>query len=328
MQPIEYKEPGGKNFLYCVRNLMDVVEAEAPDTPAYATVGGGASAALGAEGTVIDTTNRLILPPVNLYKPQYRENGSLADCDILLFSTDKAAVNGLRRALTPDQDILKNGDETMRAHEEAKPGADLKIGVTPLATLQDYEKGLALTRDFVSERVEYPNGTRRFNIYNLSTLLPDEYFEPWQQQLPSGGFMPVMHPVIQVANYGSRTSYGVRDRDVKKIQKMHRSIGAAFGMDLEWTQGNRQVDIRVDKTTMAHPGVEAALEFLTKKNALRYKDTRPVTSRRRAALFALKQALHRPADKYMEKYGQEGLLFDHVLSRFTGEDQTKLTPKS
>lgn len=324
VQPIFETEKGGKNVLACIDNIMDVVATETPDMTPFVILGGGASAALAAKGTQVDVSNGLVLPPRDLYKPQYRENGSLTDCDILLFDTDSAAVTALRRALTPNPYKIQSGTEAEITHEEAKPGNHLKIGVTPLTSLDAYERQSRVTKDFVSHRVEYPNGTRRFQIFNVSILLPDEYFEPWQQELPSGKHIPIMHPVIQMANYGSRACHGVRHRDVEKLQKMHANIGHVFGMEVDWVQDMRHVNIRVNKQWSANPAVEAALEFLAKKNELDFRQTRQTTGTLRSAAFAIKKALHRPADKYLEKLGQEGWLFDHVLSRSTGEDQTKL----
>lgn len=323
-EPVPYQDPGGRNFLFCVDDLVDVVMREAPDTPPYYLLGGGVSAALSEQGTHIDIATGSICPPRNLYKPQFRDNGSQADCDILLASSSQEAADQLRKALTPNPTKLTQGSDEERKLERAKPGCDLKIGVSPLTTEEEYESGSRLTADFVSKRVEANDGKRTFRILDLVVELPDEYFDQWQQVLPSGKTIPTMHPVILMANYASRVCHGIRHRDVAKLQKMHQSVGHYFDTEIEWDQRQRRADIRVNRATMSHTGVEAALEFLSKKNTLMYAKNRSRMGRLGAGIYAVKQTLHRPADRYLEKLGQGGPLFDHVLSKISGERQTRL----
>ena len=335
LQPEKSDDPGD-NYFEIIANLDECIqnEEDCKDVQ-YLMLGGGASAALAHEGTEIDVENRRIIPPKDIKKRQYREeNGTKADVDILVVSNDEEAVKAVRRALTPDDSKIHGGTHEEQVYELDKPGARLKIGVTGLMSGAKYwgeddsmlgQAVRLFKKDWVSQRVQYadPDKTRTVAIADVEVELPEDYFEPWEMVLKDGGSVSVPHPLLQVLFYLSRASHGVREkRDGKKVDDMMRNVGPVFGTQLIWSS-NRQT-ARVVSPRPQDPGVRAAMTFVDEKNALRYSNTKERMGKFEAGLLAAKIAIHRKLDtwEFVRALGQDGLLYDKVISKFSGEDQS------
>ena len=328
----------GENYFDIINNLDTCIRSVDAMTP-YFVLGGGVTTVLQNPETVIDTENRLVIPPQDIYKPQYREdNGTLTDVDILVVTSDPKKVLKIRDALVPDQSILQtSNDEQIRHQELAKPGSQLKIGVTGLLTEKELhyrphslkEKIVHdIKKDWVSQRVGLDDESYKWAISNVEVDLPDDYFEPWQMVLKNGETIQVLHPLIHVLCYPARASHGIRRRDVKKVQGMMDNIGDQFAARL--VLDSKRQTASIDLYGPGNDGVKAAKEFCDLKNELRWPKTRQELGRYEAGLLAGRIALHRILDKYkfFEQFGQGGWLYDHKLADFSGERTTEATPIS
>lgn len=328
---VESTHQRGENVIDIIGNLRACIENNIIECPQYFILGGVAVAALTDPETRFDLEKKRIIPPKNLRKDQYRENGTLGDIDILVDTLSTEKVDQIRQAIEPDDHLIEHGTIEQISYEKSKPGYKQKIGVTPLVSQKEY---LGITKnplkrltkivlkDFVSERVVDHKGRKSWRLADIQVDITDGYFEPWEQELPNGETIPVLHPVLQMACYPGRPSHGIRKRDVEKVQKIEKVVGPAFAVHLEWGDRNRTLDIVSEsKKTQAY---DSAIEFVHQKNELNYRNNKNRMGRRTAAWFALKQTLHRPADTYLAHLGQEGWLYDHVLSKASGERQQKI----
>lgn len=322
-------EPG-ENALKIMSNLVDCIENEYANLPEerpipnYYVVGGGAVAALTDSATVFDFESippKVIAKPT-LFKAQFRKNGSLGDIDIIV-QGDNTDADIIRAALTPNETVLGTDSQKDIDYELSKPGAKLKIGVTPLRPESDYQKK-GLLRDFVSERVVDERGHTSLRILDVEVPLTDDYWQVWHQVLTNGvDYIPVMNPVTQVGNYIARTCYDEpRKRDVQKLEDMERVVGPAFGISLR--RNPRDKIVGIDAHDPYNPQYGPVIEFLDQKLTRHFQRNKEVLGTSSAAWFAIKQALHKPADTYLEKVGQGGWLFDKVLSPISGERQQKI----
>lgn len=333
-KPERHYEPG-ENYFDIIGNLDACVRSIDPTT-AYFVLGGGVTDALKNPETVIDEENHLVIPPEDIYKPQYRkENGTLADVDILVASKDLSKVLAIRDALVPDRTLLQSSDEQAKRKELDKPGRRLKIGVTGLMSENELnhrprtlrEKFIHdITKDWVSQRIQLDDQSYKWAISNVEVDLPDEYFEPWRMVLKNGSTIPVLHPLIHVLCYAARPSYGIRRRDVDKVRSMMDNIGYRFAAGLQLDDKNQTASIELYGS--ANEGIKAAKEFCDSKNELRWSKTRQELGSYEAGLLAARIALHRMADKskFLEQFGQGGWLFDHFLARFSGEQAIEYQP--
>ncbi|HEX5797677.1 MAG TPA: hypothetical protein VFX86_04795 [Candidatus Saccharimonadales bacterium] len=333
LQP-EKNHDGGGNYFDIIANLDECIRREAGEDVEYLMLGGGAAAALTDPNTQIDVENHRIIPPSDITKSQYREdNGTKADVDILVLSTDEEVVDSVRNALTPREKGKYDGNEEERglARELDKPGARLKIGVTGLMPGSEYHdqpanplgKAIKLfKKDWVSQRLQYHSDVRSVAISDVEVQLPQDYFEPWQMVLKNDETVAVPHPLIQVLCYLSRASHGVREqRDGEKVDKMMHNIGPVFGAHLIW--GDKRQTARMVIATPPGPGVRAAADFVDQKNKLRFEYTKERMSKLEAGVLAAKIAIHRRLDtwKFVRALGQDGWLYDNIIARFSGERQ-------
>ncbi|HEY5442562.1 MAG TPA: hypothetical protein VIJ68_03420 [Candidatus Saccharimonadales bacterium] len=335
------KHTGGENYFDIIGNLDECIRASAGEDVQYVMLGGGAAAALMNEETVIDTENKLITPPADIRKPQYRfDTGTMADVDILVVSADEEVIDKVRAALEPNLAVLQDEESTeaQKARELAKPGARLKVGVTGLESAEEYNQEPAglkdkakrvIRKDWVSRRLQDADGAKSFVISDVEVYLPDEYFDQWRLQLPNGETVPTLHPLIQVLCYTSRASHGIRKRDVSKVSKIMDNVGPDFGASLEWGSRQRTASIALEEPT-TDPGVKAARRFSDTKNELRWRYTKERLGKPEAALLAARMALHRQLDtrKFFVQFGQGGLIYDKLLSRISGERQQALSPQA
>ena len=327
LKPERHHEEG-ENYFDIIANLDECVRLKDTTTP-YFVLGGCVTAALANPKTVIDNENRFIIPPENIYKPQYRQNnGTLSDVDILVVSKDTRKVLAIRDALVPDPTILKSGDDQASQTELSKPGGRLKIGVTGLLSEDELhyrprslrEKIIHdITKDYVSQRAQFDDGSYKWAISNIEVDLPDEYFEPWQMVLKNNNTVPVLNPLIHVLCYASRTCHGIRKRDVEKVRTIMDNIGNKFAASLLLDDKNQTASIELNGSV--NEGVKAAKEFCDLKNELRWPKTRHEMGVYEAGLLASRIALHRAVDKweFLEQFGQGGWLYDHLFSRFSRE---------
>jgi hypothetical protein len=168
-------------------------------------LGGGSSAALSEEGTVIDIGNLSVNAPGTLEKPRVRpHNGRVADVDLLVLSSDPRTIKRARRALTPDPRVLAGNDKAAIERELQKPGAKLKIGVCGLTPGNKYNpesfdnnsKRLIhnLKSDFVSHRVRNEDGTISWRLADIDVLLPEAAFQTWQTNIGDKVSIPSLIP--------------------------------------------------------------------------------------------------------------------------------------
>ncbi len=312
------KEHGpGENCFDIVHDLDQRIREVSDVT--YFVAGGVSAAALKNKNTIIDPATQTITPPSDIFKAQYRENGTLGDLDLIVLTDDIDELDKIRCALTP----LPNDEEGF-----SKPGAKLKIGVTGLKTANS-KSGGSLSEGFVSNRILQQDGTITWEIVDITEVLSPESLQPWTLQLPGGNIVPVMHPVMQMICYGARTGHGIRKRDIEKLEDMEKVVGPVLGVKLNWINGRQKVEI--ERTTRTRCSFDEALDFLYRKNTqLHYEQTRKRLGAKRAGALAVKIALHRHVDThdFYEQFGQGGPLFDKVFSKFTGERQQKLKATS
>jgi hypothetical protein len=321
LKPEQHFE-AGENYFDIIQGFNQTVVEAVGEEVGYVMMGGGASAALMDKNTVIDIENRRIIPPANIHKDQFRKkNGTIADIDVLVFTID-----------TQDPDDITDVDK-VRAALEVSYGSKLKIGVTGLHAGENYDKRQAsntfldhIKKDWVSDRLEYPDGTRYVAIGDQKVELPAEYFETWEMELLNKQTMeietvPVFHPLLQVMCYLSRASHGVRPRDIEKVTDIMKNIGGKFGAELNWGKKNQTANIKHGPPP--DDGVVEAIDFCDRKNNLRWRDTRRDLGISEAAWMATRIAIHRQLDTraFFEQFGQGGWLFDHVISKFSGEKQ-------
>lgn len=328
LQP-EKNHDGGENYFDIIANLDECIRSEEGcEDVSYFMLGGGAAAALADERTIVDIRNHRIIPPADIRKDQYRsDNGTMADVDILVMSADEDVITSVKSALEPKK--VEDGDIDPQK-ESAKPGAKLKIGVTGLMPGSEYHDepssmvGRAIKtikKDWVSQRLSYENGVRTFAISDVEVELPSEYFEPWEMVLKDGKSVSVPHPLIQVLNYLSRACHGVREqRDGEKVDKMMQNIGPLFGAGVVWDDKRQTAKMTVESP---EPGVNAAVDFVDRKNSLRWQYTQERMGKLEAGLLAARIAIHRKLDtwKFVRALGQDGILYDKVISKFSGERQ-------
>lgn len=327
LQP-EKQHDRGDNFYDCIANLDTLIRQEVGEDVDYVMIGGGASEPLKDSRTRLEDPD--IIPPDDLFKPQFREDtGAKCDVDLIILTRDPQVIKRIKRALRPNKKILAEGTEEQKQAELAKPGAKLKLGITGMVSGEDYYKPSEGTKakamkgfmkDWTSHRLEFEDGRRIFTISDVIVNLPDEYFEPHYLVLKNGERVPVLHPLIQVLCYASRTCHGIRIRDVSKVTEIMDNIGERYGAHLVWGKNNETVSLVFDQPT-TNPGVLAALKFADDKNALRWLYTKNRLGMRQACLLAGKQAVHRFVDIHFVEFGQGGPLYDKVLSKFSDEDQ-------
>lgn len=319
---------GGENYFDIIAQTPELVaDAVGPEVK-YFHVGGGASAALMDPATIVDRDSRSIIPPKGIYKPQFRHNnGTRTDDDQLVMSTDLDVVKAVRDAQLPILGLLRSGTPEQQKLEKSKPGAKLKIGVTGLTPAEEYfapPKSIIskfVHGVFISERLEAEDGQKSFAISDIEVKLPEDYFEPWQLILSSGKAVPVLNPMIQVMCYMSRTSHGIRGRDTDKVQAIVDNFGQDFNARLRWGHQRQAAELVFGED--ANPGLLAAADFVRQKNALRYNQTKHRMGKPAAGLLAAEIALHRRVDsaEALQRLGQQGWLYDHVLSKFSREQQ-------
>ncbi len=316
----------------------------------YVMMGGCAIEALRNPDTKYDFDNKEMIPPDNIEKSQFREDdGTRIDFDALVFAVDHrdpkkpTKMNKVRKALEPDHSIINDPESSPEAvaKEKSKVGYKLKIGVTGLRPGEEYDTDPAslpkkllhgIMKDWVSHRLEYEDGTRFVTIADVKVQLPDEYFdEVWYLVLKNGQRIPVFHPLIQVLCYTSRASHGTRPRDVPKISEVMPIIGPVFEAELELGKKNQTADVILHNPAIVGKGVMAAARFSEEKNNIRWRNrhTRSDMSTADAALFATRAAIHRQLDtrKFFTQFGRGGWLYDHVISKFSGERQDKVRQK-
>jgi hypothetical protein len=325
----------GENVFDIIQNIDNYIIREIGVDTQYFMMGGCSSSALADPRTRIDEATRRIIPPQDIHKDQFRrENGSQTDIDILVLSSDQKVVDGVRRALTPDHSVLTSelANKEEKQYEHNKPGAKLKVGVTglladgqyqPNSSLKDKIKGF-IKNDWVSYRTITDDNTIFFRIADIKAALPESYFEPWYLQLKDGNCVPVFHPMIQVLCYLSRTSHGIRKRDINKVQSIMDNFGHQFSALLTWD--NSQHTGKIQQVNTSNEGIEAAVNFVIQKNNLRWKNTKERIGKNKAALLAARIAIHRRLDnsERLTALGQEGWIYDNILSRISGERQQKL----
>jgi len=327
LQP-EKKHDRGDNFYDCIANLPTLIRQEFGEDIDYFMIGGGAAEPLKNPRTRQESLD--IIPPDDLFKPQFREDtGAMCDVDIIVNTRDPLVVKRMKRVLKPNKKILSEGTYEQKQVELAKPGARLKLGITGMVRAEDYYKSPEGTKakvikgfmkDWTSHRLEYEDGRHIFTISDVIVNLPDEYFEPHYLVLKNDERIPVLHPLIQVLCYASRASHGIRKRDVSKVAEMMDNIGERYGARLVWGKDNKTVSIVLDQPT-TNPGVLAAQKFADEKNALRWQYTKDRLGMRQAGILAGKQAVHRFVDIHFVEFGQGGPLYDKVFSKFSDEDQ-------
>jgi hypothetical protein len=320
----------GENWYDIAASVDECIRAAGIDVQ-YVMLGGGGAAALMDPRTVLGQESKSIHPPADIWKPQFRRNGTKVDIDLLVFSDDDEVIKSVKAALEPSKEIIANGTDEERAKELAKPGAKLKVGVTGLRSGEKYDEaptGLRkllepIKKDWVSHRLEYADKTRFVTIGDIKVELPEEYFEPWQLVLENGKTIPTLHPLIQAICYLSRTSHGIRRRDVEKVTRIMDNVGPQFGAHLVWGDKQQTARIVFDQPAVEDAGVLAAEEFCERKNALRWRETRERMGTYQAGLLAARIAIHRQLDtrEIFVQFGQGGWLYDNVLANFTGEHQ-------
>ncbi len=321
LKPEQHFEPG-ENYFDIIQGFHNTVLAAVGEDVGYVMMGGGASAALMDERTQFDIQARRIIPPTDIHKDQFRkDNGTIADIDVLVFAID-----------TKDETDVTDVDR-VRAALEVAYGNKLKVGVTGLHTSENYYDRQTSTsfidhikKDWVSDRLENPAGGRFVAIGDQMVALPEDYFETWQMELLNKETMeietiPVFHPLIQVLCYLSRASHGVRPRDIEKVTEIMENVGWQFGAELVWNKKKQTANV-----SLSHPvgdGVSAAIDFCDRKNNLRWEQTKERLGISEAAWMATRIAIHRQLDthEFFKQFGQGGWIFDHFVSKFSGEKQ-------
>lgn len=328
LKPERHYGPG-ENYFDIIHGFHQTVVDAVGEDVGYVMMGGGAAAALIHPETEIDIENRRIIAPPNIHKDQFRtDNGSMADIDVLVFAMDSK---------DKETDV-----DRVRAALEAQYGSKLKVGVTGLHSAEKYDERQNsnslisnFKKDWVSDRIEDESGRRYVAIGDIKVELPEDYFETWTLEFLNKDTMeiesiPVFHPLIQASCYAARTCHGIRPRDIPKVSDIMSNIGWRFGATVEFGHKQQTADI-VPTYPLDEDGVTAAIYFCDQKNRLRWPETKRLGIGQ-AALLATRIAIHRQLDtrKFFEQFGQGGWLFDHFISRISGEKQQpiKLTPKT
>ncbi len=330
LKPEQHFETG-ENYFDIIQGFNQTVVDAVGENVGYVMMGGGASAALMDSETVIDVKNRRIIPPKSIHKDQFRKtNGTRADIDVLVFAID-----------TKEPEDITDVDR-VRSALEVQYGDKLKVGVTGLHDGRNYDKRQEsdsfmdhIKKDWVSDRLEYPDGTRYVAIGNQKVELPDEYFEPWDMELYNKKTkqvetVPVFHPLIQVMCYLSRASHGIRPRDIEKVTTIMDNVGYRFGANLEWGDKKKQT-ANIELTHPVDGAVTEAIYFCEQKNNLRMPSSISKLGITEAAWMATRVAIHRQLDtrSFFEQFGQGGWIFDNVIAPvFSGEKQGKLPVKT
>lgn len=319
-------DPDG-NFYDFIGTSASFIREEVPNAPEWFMVGGGMSAVLAHPDTEIDLGNRLVIAPPDIEKARVRPNGKVVDQDIIAVTTDEDLVLQIRRALTPNPAILRDGTQEQIEREKRKPGQHVEIGVSPLKRQSDFERKPLLIRDFVSNRVEDDSDSitsYSWRIADIAVELPPESLESWRMQLNDSSLVNIPHPMIGMLSYPNRACHGVRFRDIKKMKEMEAVLGPVFGFELKWNKRQTQVEVVVTAETKDLDIFQAAIDFNNQKNALRFKNTIKRIGVGKAALLAAKIAGHRKADKYLQDLGQSGVVYKLIVSRASDEEQAKL----
>ncbi len=325
----------GENYFDIIADLDSRIMSAVGDEIGYAMVGGGTSAALMNPKTIYDLEKKLVIPPSDIRKDQFRpENGTLADVDILVFTDDNTIIDQIKSSLIPNFAVNDDVNKDSYKAELSKPGAKLKIGITGFVSRAEYDsvhqtknrKYLLniLKKDWVSQRLLNSDSSCTFAISDIKVGLPDEYFDPWLLVLNNGNTIRILHPLLHVLCYPARASHGVRPRDKSKIVKMMDNIGEIFNTKVVWGDNDRTVNLIADESLNA--GVKAAIEFNRQKNDLRWEKTKARLPISEAAILSARIAIHRQLDtrKIFIQFGQGGWLYDNIFSRFSNESQTSI----
>lgn len=326
------------NYYDFVGALSQFIEIElGEDTPDHFLLGGGISAALCDEGTVIeppipgsDIPGQIIVSD-DLHKDRVRDNGRVADIDCFIKTADPQIRQRVRKSLTPLTSVLQDPTSSPQQIdlENSKPGNYLSIGVCGLTPVEEYSPTNLqflgrltqnLKKDFVSQRVDEGEGSLSWRIADIVQELPEESFQRWDLVLKDGSIVPTLHPVIILACYAARASHGVRKRDREKIDAMVKQLAPVFGVGVEWDKKKRRA--KITAADPDNPAYGAAVKFVNAKNELRYTKTRERMGRNQAGLLAAKLAIHRFADTHLVRFGQGGFIYKKFTSRFSDEDQS------
>ncbi len=203
-------------------------------------IGGIGTAALTHPKTAIVAGERRIVAPADLNVPQFRENGTLRDLDVLVLSTKRERIEEV-------EDTVRGivGDELELSIFGLKPAVKLSA--------MKYDPLRAARSQFVSDRYAFETSENGI-IYARKALFPfevsihPETLETWQLYIGKKDKYPtpIPNPGASVLNYLTRSVSGLRPRDVKKVHEAAQNIAAQAPEMTDWLMdgpGQSQVEL-------------------------------------------------------------------------------------
>ncbi len=203
----------GSNCIEIIKPFAEKV-AEFPDVEIQ-LIGGVGSTALAHPELQINTSARTISAPEDLYLPQFRDDGTRRDLDVLVLSTDKGEI----------QEVEEFAKQVV--------GEELEISVFGLKKVDQLKKqkespfGVSAMKTFLSDRYLTAKDGDQAKAYKA--LFPFEVpfnvsaLETWNLQVGDVA-LPVPHPGMSIANYYTRSISGLRPKDADKVSAMAGNI--------------------------------------------------------------------------------------------------------
>lgn len=198
-------------------NSIDIIKPfvqQLEDTDDVQIIGGLGALAYTDETTILDKDNQELHADPNIGIPQFRNNGSRRDVDVLVVSSNPDRIREV-------EDLLEDtvGDQLERSvfgiHDASRLHAQRR---NPL--------GFTAFKMFVSDRyANFEEHTAVRALFPFAVPLSAESLQPWHTTIQDIR-VPVPSPYTTLLNYASRSIGGARQKDREKIRQVARFLGA------------------------------------------------------------------------------------------------------
>lgn len=168
----------------------------------YSVMGGIALSAV-THADSVDWDGRTIVISSEVSLPQYRENGTRRDLDVLFHSTDKDIMDG--------------------SYQQVRKAIDGELTVSAFR-LWDYNENKPGYFDFLGRQYVDQSGRTFWRTSGIETELPASSLETWNVIREDRVVCEVLNPVAQLGAYMNRSIGGEKLKDKDKIVELRNII--------------------------------------------------------------------------------------------------------
>lgn len=195
-------------------------------------VGGIAAVALGHPDTIIDMRDKKVIAPDDLYLSNIRDDGTLRDLDIRLYSSQQSDFDKVQETF----------NKTI--------GNQLELSIFRLGTERELYNikhkpfGLQAITSHVSNIFQTKEGLVKA-LPPFCAKVDNESLEEWSL-IYKDIKAPIQNPALSLICYTDRDIVGMRKRDVIKVKKMARNVFQKMPELRDWAvygPGNSQFEL-------------------------------------------------------------------------------------